>query len=290
MSRRLIGATLAALSAAGCAWGPGAGFGTVAPGTVSTALNLGPGRQDGSGGWKTDNGYRLAVAEKIVRVYVGQVDLLAPPTASAAGTGATFDPAHPPAGYTLCHNGHCHRNDGALIPYEQVQAELSAGGTVTPPRTVLSLTPVTPTLFIPLGGEARLDSFTCGGPTACMLDQGAIARAKVTVTRIEAYGTVEAGPGLPALAAAPVRWQLDLPAPSLSYTAEAPSTIDRTSPYHLAFDGRLGVTEKLFDGIEWDRLAQAAPTATVHLDADAKTTETLLANMAKSQWTAAIKP
>jgi hypothetical protein len=50
-------------------------------------------------------------------------DALAP-----SGGGGTFDPAHPPPGYTLCHGGHCHAEDGRLVPYADVEAELAGGG------------------------------------------------------------------------------------------------------------------------------------------------------------------
>ncbi|MGM0557111.1 MAG: hypothetical protein ACQEVA_12080 [Myxococcota bacterium] len=59
-------------------------------------------------------------------------------TSSSAGSGATFDPQSPPDGYGLCHNGHCHSDDGELVPYEDIRAELaSSGGTVE--RTVARL-------------------------------------------------------------------------------------------------------------------------------------------------------
>ena len=49
-------------------------------------------------------------------------------TRTAGGSGGSFDPANPPKGYTLCHTGHCHSEDGELIPYEEVKAEMAAGG------------------------------------------------------------------------------------------------------------------------------------------------------------------
>lgn len=43
----------------------------------------------------------------------------------------SFDPANPPPGYSLCHNGHCHYVDGSLVDYADIEAEVagaSAGG------------------------------------------------------------------------------------------------------------------------------------------------------------------
>lgn len=285
---RAIAPALTGLVLAGCAWGPGTGFASLEHSEVTAAWPLGTGRQDEAGRLKTDNGYRLAVSEGQVRVYLGTVSLLAPAAAGGTGTGATFDPAHPPAGYTLCHSGHCHRTDGALVSYEDVQAQLAGGGGAAAPKQVLGLTPSTAVLFVPVGGEATSNSFFCS-TTSCMIDQGTIARADLAVSRVQAYGSAEAGPGLPVLGAAPLEWELDLPTDALSYDARAAATIDRTSPYALGFSGRLAISDRLFDDIEWDRLAQAANGATVHLEADARTKETLLANLAKARWTAEIK-
>lgn len=283
---RAIAPALTGLVLAGCAWGPGTSFASLEKAAVTAGLPIETGRRDDAGRLKTDNGYRLTVSEGRLRVYVGQLNLLGPAGAATAGTGAAFDPAHPPAGYTLCHSGHCHRADGALVSYEDVQAQLAGGGAAAP-KQVLALTPYNPVLFVPVGGETSLDSFLCNGALSCMIDQGPIAHANLAVTRVQAYGTAEAGPGLPPLGA-PIQWELDLPAEALSYSAKTNATVDRTSPYALGVFGRLVVTDRLFDAIEWDRLAQAAHGATVHLEADAKTQETLLANLAKSQWTAEI--
>jgi len=51
---------------------------------------------------------------------------------SSGESGGSFDPSNPPEGYTLCHNGHCHSDEGELVSYEDVRAELNAsGGTST---------------------------------------------------------------------------------------------------------------------------------------------------------------
>jgi hypothetical protein len=150
---------------------------------------------------------------------------------------------------------------------------------------VLGLAPFDPVLFVPLGGEYSTDTFTCQGPNVCLLAPGAIASARLDVTRLQAYGSVQAGPGL----AAPVSWEIDLPTPGVHYDAGASATIDHATAPRLAFEGRLQLTERLFDGIEWARLAQAAPGATLHLEVDEKSKATLLANLAQNQWTAEIK-
>ncbi|MEZ4458642.1 MAG: hypothetical protein R3E66_02720 [bacterium] len=49
---------------------------------------------------------------------------------SADSVTLSFDPASPPDGYGLCHNGHCHADDGRLVDYADIEAEL-AGGAAT---------------------------------------------------------------------------------------------------------------------------------------------------------------
>ena len=45
----------------------------------------------------------------------------------AAQGAAGFDPANPPEGYSLCHNGHCHSDSGALVDYEDIALEMAGG-------------------------------------------------------------------------------------------------------------------------------------------------------------------
>jgi hypothetical protein len=277
-------AVLAGCLVVSCAWGPGTGFASLERVAVTTTLPVPAARLDEAGRLKTDNGYRVALGDK-VRVYFKDLSLQAP-GAPGGATGGTFDPANPPPGYSLCHGGHCHRADGALIDYADIQAELAGGG-ATAARTVVRLTPFSQVAFVAPNGEGLVDSFNCA--PGCTLDQGDLSRAPLALTKFEAYGTVEAGPGMTALGAAPVSWVVELPAESLTYQAELDATVSRTSPATLGLFGRLVLSERLFDGIEWERLAAAQPGATLRLAQDAKTKETLLANLARAQWTAELK-
>jgi hypothetical protein len=281
-----------ALAVAGCAWGPGAGFATLQKAEVTAALPLESTRRDEQGRWKTDNGYRLEVAEGLVRVYIGPVTLDGPGPATGAPTGAVFDPANPPPGYSLCHGGHCHRADGALIDYADIQAELSQGGVRPSRQFVMTLRPVDPVAFVPLGGEAKLDSFSCdaGG---CDFPQATVDGAVVRITRLQAYGRVAAGAGVPDVGN--VRWELDLDLGVLNQAVSLKSdvehrVINREGVARLQLSGRLHVTERLFDGIQWERLAKAASGGTIHLGADDPTKETLAGNIARFGWQAQLQP
>lgn len=45
---------------------------------------------------------------------------------SSANLSNIFDPANPPPGYSLCHNGHCHADSGELVDYETIMLETDA--------------------------------------------------------------------------------------------------------------------------------------------------------------------
>jgi hypothetical protein len=111
-----------ALAFAGCATGPGHGFGEITEVTLDLGFTPGEARDLGDGGFLTDLGYRV----HLDRFEVGLTELRLEQLPGAGG-GLAFDPADPPAGYTLCHNGHCHAEDGSLHSYEEVEAEATSG-------------------------------------------------------------------------------------------------------------------------------------------------------------------
>lgn len=53
------------------------------------------------------------------QVEFDRLELRAPP--DAAGGVEDFDPADPPAGFTLCHQDHCHHEDGSIYTYEEIE-------------------------------------------------------------------------------------------------------------------------------------------------------------------------
>jgi hypothetical protein len=276
-----------ALLAAGCAWGPGTSFGTLVGGPVTASLPLSAGRTDTpDGSWKTSNGYGIKLDNNAVTLELNNLALQAPPAASSGGGGGTFDPAHPPAGYTLCHNGHCHRSDGAVKSYDEVQAELSGSSGAAAPTTILTLTPTVPSVSLPPGGTVQVAFNKC--TPNCDLPRGTISGAKLALNRLLVSGQVQALAGSPAIGAAVRTWRLALPLGDLALTGKLAVKVDRDQPATQYLSGQLTLTDKVFDGIDWARLAaQADP---IELDADQATSELLLSNLGQSTWTPKLDP
>ena len=112
VARTAPGTALALLLGAGCAFGDGEGFATVEPTVQATYALLR--ERDAGGGWQrlaSDYQVRLAAGE----ASVSRIELL-PAVGGGTGAAASFDPASPPPGFTLCHGGHCHAEDGRLVP------------------------------------------------------------------------------------------------------------------------------------------------------------------------------
>ena len=109
-------AVLALISLGGCT-DPGLPWGVVEA-TIEAKFDPSEGRLDDEGRLKTSANYALELESVAVTF-----DAL---TLTLAGAGAAdFDPANPPEGYSLCHNGHCHAASGELVDYEDIQAEMN---------------------------------------------------------------------------------------------------------------------------------------------------------------------
>lgn len=112
-----------AIGLVACATEPGLGYRTWQA-QVNFSFDYGSGRLSEDSWLRLDNDYEI----KLERASVGggQIELLTN-MSDSTGNDAVFDPANPPPGYSLCHNGHCHTTDGRLVDYEEIQAELAGG-------------------------------------------------------------------------------------------------------------------------------------------------------------------
>lgn len=97
---------------------------------------------------------------------------------------SSFDPAEPPEGYSLCHNGHCHRDDGALVSYEDIAAELAGATAAAAPGLSLLVTS-TPESLSTLPTPFELED--CGG---CFLPRGELDTLSVDIAHLSLRGRV----------------------------------------------------------------------------------------------------
>lgn len=112
--------------AAGCTFSEGDPFATLGDATLDARLVEARGRAVGDGWQKLSTDYEVRFDS--FALDTSKLALQRTVAGSGGGGGGTFDPTNPPPRYSNCHNGHCHRDDGALVDYEDIQAELSGGG------------------------------------------------------------------------------------------------------------------------------------------------------------------
>ena len=276
MRRFLIPLALPALLVTSCTFQPGASFGTLQAASLASSFEPPASRLDSDGRIKTDGGYRIRLES--LKLLPRQLDFQS--TSGTAATGGTFDPAKPPAGYTNCHGGHCHREDGALVDYEDIEAEL-AGGKVTT-KTVLSLPVETP--FDLLSGSATASLTQC--EPGCQLDRGTWSKANFQIASLAASGTVEDPSTFNRLGGQVRSWSLTLkPAP---FTQKLAVTIDRDHGERLTVVAKLVLTEKLWDAIDFQTLAASA--GTLVLDQHEATRQQLAENLTQSVFSVKVTP
>jgi hypothetical protein len=228
------------LMLAGCAWGPGEGFAVLEP-TVRAAYVPEASRDAGDGYQRLSSDYQVRVTAATMRLE--RIELIA--RAARVGSGR-FDPARPPPGYSLCHGGHCHRDDGALIPYEDIEAELSGGAN-----------PVLPVASLPVGDLDLLSPETraVGCEPACELPRTEVSRGRWAVTALRLEGTVRDGRATPRFPGErPFRLELastsaDTPVAVLDGALDVPS--DRAHAPRVLLSLRLELTSRIFDGVDW---------------------------------------
>ncbi|HYO56067.1 hypothetical protein [Archangium sp.] len=236
---------LLGLALGGCAWEPGQGFAVVEP-TVRAAYEPLSDRAASDGYQRLSSDYQVRVDSASMRV--STIELIS----SSSGSGGAFNPANPPPGYTLCHGGHCHREDGALIPYEQVAAEMGGGGGTS---AVVTL-PVGEPLNL-LAPETR--AVDC--EPECALPETQVSQGRWGVELLRIEGTVRDG-RVPPRIPGERRFRLDLtptgsgdePVAVLGGEVDLPS--DRSHPPRAKLDLNLVLTAGLFDPVDWSTLKQ----------------------------------
>ncbi|WPB81044.1 hypothetical protein KYC5002_18160 [Archangium violaceum] len=238
-----------------CAWEPGQGFAVVEP-TVRAAYEPLADRNTPDGYQQLSSNYQVLVDGASLRL--SGIELIA----IAGGSGGSFNPANPPPGYSLCHGGHCHRDDGALIPYEQVAAEMGGGGGSS---TVAKL-PVTGPLNLLAPERLAVECLP-----DCALPQTTVSQGRWGIKSLQLEGTVRDS-RVPARFPGErrFRWEFssasEAPAAVLDGTMDLPS--DRSTPPLAKLDLNLVLTARLFDAVDWSTLTEG-PDGVVEISDEA---------------------
>ncbi|RKH28378.1 hypothetical protein D7Y13_34505 [Corallococcus praedator] len=241
----------------GCALDAGEGFAVLEP-SVQAAYTQLPRRDAGDGYQALASDFQLRMDSGAVSL--GSIDLLA---SSGGGGATTFDPSSPPPGYSLCHNGHCHSADGALVDYEDIQAELGGGGITT--TTVANL---------PVDGELDLLAAPTVGLTCkpdCELTRTIVSSGRWSITGLRMTGSVRDG-RVPARFAGVRTFRLTAttsgaeaePLAVLKGDLDVPS--DRENKPRVELGLKLALTPELFDAVDWST-AKEGLDGVVDLDA-----------------------
>ena len=257
----------------GCALDAGEGFAVLEP-TVSAGYTPLPSRDAGNGFQQLASDFQVRL--DAAALGVDHVALLTSGSSGGGGggTGGTFDPANPPPGYSLCHGGHCHRDDGALVDYEDIQAEMNGGG-ATAPTTVAALH-VDDELDL-LASETREPECE----PDCELPRTTVTRARWDVTALRLQGVVRDNRATPRFQGE-LPFRLDLaveggegeeeaePLVTLNGVLDVPS--DRENEPRVKLALALVMTPTLFDGLDW---AAATPGTDGVVDLGAPENEAL---------------
>ncbi len=262
MTARISWAACAlALTTQGCAWGEGRGFTTLEETRVSARID----RDDGGSPAEltTDRGYLVHLES--AELFVEDVAL---EQGNAEPEAAHFDPAHPPEGYSLCHGGHCHSEDGRLVPYEEIEQERAGAGTAY--ATVVSI-PVNSRVDL-LGGD--LVRVREASPSR-ELPRAELQRLTLHAGSLHVRGSVRAGAAAEALPLS-----VDLEAHT-SMQLAVHADIDRDMPSAVRAVVVVAVPRTLFDGVDFGRLAEQGSVTLA--DAESPHAEPLLRALAASE-------
>ena len=225
-------------------------------------------------------GYRYVLDTEGLSVRIGQMVLEGTDGAPSAGAiGTAFDPARPPAGFTLCHNGHCHATDGRLVPYEQVpmEAARAAGTLVT--RSFADLLPQGILAAVGPGVPEVRQNLSCG---RCAMPEGQLVSVALPISGMTLSGTVTSrDPGAP-LVGGTRRFALDLQDVDLRLRDAVSLSLRWTRPERVGVEAVVVLPESLLDALPWQESAAGLPAGTLRPVAEPAFREALLTALSKS--------
>jgi hypothetical protein len=261
-----------AVLASACAFEEGEGFATIESAALTASFDPGS-RRDPDGTLLVREGYRLTLEALEVELS----GLVLAEARTISGTGGVFDPASPPAGYTLCHGGHCHHEDGRLVPYADVQAEITAGGGTAFADLVTMSAPGPFAL-----GEPRAIVFSAFDPSP-FLRESTIARVTLRLAKLAVRGTLAGD----ALGPDPVPLAVELAPIELAFALPlSPYEVSRDSAAELRVTGSFVVGPTLLDGVDYAALAAGGAIA---IDEESEAGRAILEQLTEARFGAAVE-
>lgn len=234
-----------------CAWDDGVPFGEVSVDFTARWTDV-PAR---GGAWQ-----KLA-SDFEVRVTSASATFGALALVDVGTTALNFDPAAPPPGYSNCHGGHCHADDGRLVSYEEIAAEL-AGGEGPSPVVRLAV------------GARELragvdETLACDG-APCDLPLATIGKVELPVARLELAGMVR-DTRTPPRVAGELAWTLalDRADDASPATGDLDLPVDRGHAPRIELAVDMLPTAALLDGVRFE--LATAPAWAVDSDPDSVT-------------------
>lgn len=221
---------------AACTFGPGSPYTRV--GSASLQASFEPGaRSLGEGLVVTDLGFRYSVSELTVSAESVALQRL------EGADGVDFDPANPPDGYTLCHGGHCHAEDGSLVDYGDIIVELSGGAATLSDIAVWQL----PSLDL-----IESTALSLGEPEPSLLPEGDLSRLSVQVSSARIRGQFQSEDGTANL-------PFDLEIDGNTIGADITLSVGRGAPPDIDLEIAWVVDGTLLDGIDAAALSVSPP-------------------------------
>ncbi len=215
---------------------------------LSLGFEPGDGRLDDEGRLLTPGDWAIALETPTARV--DSITL----TMAGAGGALSFDPAEPPPGYSLCHNGHCHADDGRLVDYEDIALELataSGAGAATVAAAYDVEVPLATPIVVPGG--------TCAD--GCDVPRGEFASVAVSLSGVSLRGVAydrrtgdrarvgDEGVPFEVTLAGPVR-----------VATPVDGAADRGESVDVLFATSVMLPPSLFDDVDWSAWAGASTT------------------------------
>jgi len=221
-----------------CTWGEGGGFATLEEVELKAHIEPSAFHELGPGNWRTDLGYRVQLAS--AELHFEELVL----QQGVDDTSSGFDPSNPPPGYSLCHAGHCHSDDGRLVEYAEIERELASSGSA---YAAVVRVPVAGAADLIAGGVLLGSDVLPSRELPSVVIERVLLRARSFSLR----GTVHEGPAQVELpeAGLPLAIDFELSAP---FQGRAQLGIDRDSPDSIEVDVELIVSSTLLDGrVDW---------------------------------------